>query len=428
MSYTDRPSTSACNTTKDANRRCACITLDRDRLNQALQQQLGPNDQEVLQSPAWQQAFASSTVFVPKGDLMQMQKVVHAIEAAAALPEYQQQVMSWAPATASRAPGPVGAFMGYDFHLTDQGPQLIEINTNAGGAFVNALLGRAQRRCCPELTEEPSWLHDFEASVEAMFEQEWRLQRGSGRPACIAIVDNEPEKQYLYPEFRLVQSLLEARGYTVLVLDPAELSYADSTLYNKSQPVDLVYNRLVDFGFEEPQHAHLRAAWEQGATVITPNPHNHALLADKRNLTVLSDTAQLQQWGLSRDHLSTLETGVPSTRFVSPGEAEELWHARRNLFFKPASGHGSKGVYRGNKITKSVFARILDDDYIAQTFVSPSERLVRVDGEDRHLKVDVRLYTYAGNTLMVAARLYQGQATNFRTPGGGFAPVLGLAG
>jgi hypothetical protein len=36
----------------------------------------------------------------------------------------------------------------------------------------------------------------------------------------------------------------------------------------------------------------------------------------------------------------------------------------------------------------------------------------------------VRLYTYAGEVLLAAARIYQGQATNFRTPGGGFAPIL----
>ena len=46
-------------------------------------------------------------------------------------------------------------------------------------------------------------------------------------------------------------------------------------------------------------------------------------------------------------------------------------------------------------------------------------------GETRsELKVDVRLYTYAGEVLLAAARLYQGQTTNMRTPGGGFAPVL----
>lgn len=47
----------------------------------------------------------------------------------------------------------------------------------------------------------------------------------------------------------------------------------------------------------------------------------------------------------------------------------------------------------------------------------PSERLVLVDGEREILKVDVRLYTYRGNLILAAARLYQGQTTNFRTPG-----------
>ncbi len=39
------------------------------------------------------------------------------------------------------------------------------------------------------------------------------------------------------------------------------------------------------------------------------------------------------------------------------------------------------------------------------------------------MKFDLRAYAYAGQVLWVAARLYQGQTTNFRTPGGGFAPV-----
>ena len=39
------------------------------------------------------------------------------------------------------------------------------------------------------------------------------------------------------------------------------------------------------------------------------------------------------------------------------------------------------------------------------------------------LKMDIRAYVYAGSIQLLAARLYQGQTTNFRTPGGGFAPV-----
>jgi hypothetical protein len=44
-------------------------------------------------------------------------------------------------------------------------------------------------------------------------------------------------------------------------------------------------------------------------------------------------------------------------------------------------------------------------------------------GELLELKADVRNYVYRGAVQLVAARLYQGQTTNFRTPGGGFAVV-----
>ena len=65
--------------------------------------------------------------------------------------------------------------------------------------------------------------------------------------------------------------------------------------------------------------------------------------------------------------------------------------------------------------------------YIAQDFAPPSERHVQIDGDPQPCKMDVRLYTYAGETMLAAARLYRGQTTNFRTPGGGFAPVITLA-
>jgi hypothetical protein len=61
---------------------------------------------------------------------------------------------------------------------------------------------------------------------------------------------------------------------------------------------------------------------------------------------------------------------------------------------------------------------------VAQAFAPPGIRGIAHDGVRSELKVDIRLYTYAGRPLLAAARLYQGQTTNMRTPGGGFAPVL----
>jgi len=51
----------------------------------------------------------------------------------------------------------------------------------------------------------------------------------------------------------------------------------------------------------------------------------------------------------------------------------------------------------------------------------PSESRI---GPETAMKVDVRNYVYDGRVQQLAARLYQGQTTNMRTAGGGFAPVL----
>ena len=57
-------------------------------------------------------------------------------------------------------------------------------------------------------------------------------------------------------------------------------------------------------------------------------------------------------------------------------------------------------------------------------FVPPSERFIRDAASPLALKLDLRNYVYNGAVQLLAARLYQGPTTNFRTPGGGFAPVF----
>jgi hypothetical protein len=121
------------------------------------------------------------------------------------------------------------------------------------------------------------------------------------------------------------------------------------------------------------------------------------------------------------------DTVVPPTEIVSLARAEALWAARKRLFFKPLEGFGSRAAYRGDKLTRRVWEEILQGAYVAQTLAPPSERLVPAAGESACLKLDIRAYAYAGEILLLAARLYAGQTTNFRTPGGGFAPVWVLS-
>jgi hypothetical protein len=410
------------------NQECFCIDVDPVRVWRAVEQSTaGIVPGEVL---ARERAhlFSNAPVFLSQADLIAMGEVAQAVEALGQLKPFQAEALAWAPEIARTDFGPRGAFMGYDFHLTPNGPKLIEVNTNAGGAFLNAILAQAWVACCPEVQAlAPQPPARFEDAVWNMFEAEWRLQRRAGRPRAVAIVDDTPESQYLYPEFLLAQAFFERRGVEAAIVDPKSLRFWRGRLMLGEQPIDLVYNRLVDFGFESLAVGSLREAYLADAVVVTPNPRNHALLADKRNLALLSDPAWLEALGVEQGLRDTLAR-LPRARLVTPDNAAALWAERKSLFFKPAAGHAGKAVYRGDKLTRTVWADILQGDYVAQAFAAPSERRVQVEGDPQVRKMDVRLYTYAGSTILAAARLYQGQTTNFRTPGGGFAPVIILGG
>ncbi|GAB4217508.1 MAG: hypothetical protein Fur007_19720 [Rhodoferax sp.] len=373
--------------------------------------------------------FAHSTVFIGLAVRQQILDTVAAVERVAQLPGYQDQALARADATAHCDWGPLGACMGYDFHLGDAGLQLIEINTNAGGLLLNAALAHAQQPCADTPPTEPVPAPDaLRDRVWAMFAHEWQLQRGAAPWQRVLIVDDDPAAQYLAPEFALFKQLFEQHGQQAAIADPAELIWRDGTLWHQGQPVQMVYNRLTDFDLSEARHADLRAAHLAGAVVLTPHPRAHALMADKRNLIALSQPDLLRAWGAQEAEVQVLQRHVPVTRSVLPDQADALWTQRRQLFFKPVAGYGGKAAYRGDKLTQRVWAEILHHDYVAQALVPPGVRTVEVDGVATALKFDLRAFTYAGQVQLLAARLYAGQTTNFRTEGGGFAPVWVLQG
>ena len=412
-------------TAYDFNRDCRCLSIDRTELDRQLMRaglEHGLSS-EVLARHA--HLFASVPVFVSREALGKMNATIRAIEEVVATPAYREAVLADAPPIARHDPGPLGVFFGYDFHLGHDGPQLIEINTNAGGALLNAFLARSQRHCCDEmegLTTSPHRLGELETAFSAMFSNEWRRAGRSGEPHRIAIVDDAPHEQYLFPELLLFSELFRKRGIKAEIVDARELVFDGRHLTHDGKAIDLVYNRLTDFYFAE--HQALRDAYAAGAAVITPHPHAHALYADKHNLVLLSDLSFLATLDLPAGVLATLSAGIPKTIVVDPADADRLWSTRKSYFFKPMHGFGSKAAYRGDKLTRGVFAEILTKPYVAQRLVPPTERTIAVEGRDVPLKLDIRAYVYAQTSQLFASRLYSGQTTNFRTQGGGFAPVF----
>ncbi len=409
------------------NRACFCISLDQNALARALESELGQPGLSAMVRGRCPYLFSAQPVFVSVAQLQRMAEVMRAIESVVALPAYQEHVLASAPAIARGGhSGPHSAFFGYDFHLHQGHLGLIEINTNAGGAMLNAVLARAQRACCAAMEAmEPTLANvaAFELHIVEMFRNEWRLAGHVQPLASIAIVDEVPEAQYLYPEFLLFQQLFERHGLRAVIADPASLEWRNGALWHGDLIVDLVYNRLTDFYLEQAGSAALCEAYLQQGVVLTPHPRAHALYADKRRLVLFSDAAQLQGLGVPQATQQILLEHVPHTEVVDAFDEQRLWSARRGLFFKPVAGFGSRAAYRGDKLTRRVWQDILAGDYVAQAIVAPGERQIDEHDAEKTLKFDLRAYAYDGTVQWVAARMYQGQTTNFRTPGGGFAPV-----
>lgn len=365
--------------------------------------------------------FSDTRVFVAWEHIERMTAFVAAMERTAALPRWQETVLNAAGETARHPTSASGVFFGYDFHIGADGPKLIEINTNAGGGPLNVKLLKAQRGDYSGLAEAL----EVEKGIVAMFGSEWTATGHRGVPGLIAVVDDGPAEQYLNPDFEICRLLLERHGMPVIICDAVDLRLVGGELQYQGRRVDLVYNRLTDFFLDAPEHAVLREAWLSDAAVITPNPRNYALYADKRHLVLLSDDAWLASIGVGEDERALIRSIVPRTERVIAANADAIHAQRKHLFFKPATGFGSRATYRGHNVTTRVFGEIVAaGNYVAQTLVPPPTRAVMVEGNKIELKFDLRCYAYRGMVLLTTARLWQGQTTNFRTPGGGFTPVV----
>ena len=408
------------------NSNCFCGGLQLDALTQALQSAPGAPEVSTLIAERCPHLFSSLPVYISAAQAQQMASLIAAVESVIALPSYRAHVLKDAPDIARLPQRARSVFFGYDFHLEGDRIGLIEINTNAGGALLNAALARAQDPCGALVQGAVNAAQGgagFEQEIVAMFLEEWRCAGGEGALGCVAIVDTNPEMQYLYPEFLLFKQLFERNGILAVIADPASLQWDGARLTIDGRSVDLVYNRLTDFALEQPASAAIRAAYLAQAAVVTPHPQAHALYADKRNLALLTDPGRLDELGVPPATQAILLNGIPRTELVREDQAERLWAARRGLFFKPAAGFGGRAAYRGDKLTKRAWQDILDGQYVAQAIMVPPERMAGSAKAPEKLKFDIRSYCYDGKVQWTAARVYQGQTTNFRTPGGGFAVV-----
>ena len=358
------------------------------------------------------------TIKLPKNIIEQMQNLITAVEKVITISNEKNN-----NSNNIRNDNLKGIFMGYDFHLQNNNenknimPKLIEINTNAGGAFLNLCLLNAIYK-----NDKNNVADKLANEFVAMFKNEFAIFSNNQKNLqTIAIVDENPSEQFLYPEFEICQKILVKNNIQTIISSPENLSIQNNNLYyNNSIKIDFVYNRLTDFYLRSnAKNNALLTAYQNDFAAISPNPKIYDLYANKNNLINLSNADFLDNLNIDNQSKNILLKHIPKILKVKNNDTEYLWKQRKNLFFKTAEGYGSKAVYRGDKLTKKVFAEIIESDaYLAQEIIPPSEHLLK--NINAVMKADFRCYCYNGKIQLVAARLYQGQTTNFRTENGGF--------
>ena len=364
-----------------------------------------------------EQAISDAVVVLKKSDLRQMVRLVRLLYRLSRTPAYQALIEPLVPDIARFDPGHDAVMMGYDFHVTSDGPRLIEVNTNAGGSLFALLAGRRTAELDPAALPAR-----VKQKILFQFAEEFfGFTRGEkDTPARLVILDESPQEQFLYREMLFLADLLREWCGAADVVDPAALKATAAGVLRNGERIDLVYNRHCDFYLENPPMSGLREAYAAGRICLTPNPYVYGLLADKRRMTLWAMEEFADRLALPVEDGRLLQKLVPASRLLSDLDPEEAWTARRQSVFKPVARFGSRGVLVGEKLSRKRFDQLPPAETLVQELVPPS--LTEVTGYPP-MKTDFRVFAYRGRVLGVTARLYRGQVTNMRTEGGGFARV-----
>jgi len=361
--------------------------------------------------------LSPAVVKLPRPALRRMVALARLLDRLSRNPAYCERVAADLPEVARFDPGHAAVMMCYDFHLAPDGPWLIEVNTNAGGGLPASMAGAPDRQTLAGLLRPQlhSRLLDSFATEMQLFSA-----GAKSRPERLVIVDEDPAGQFLYPEMQAFAELFESWGVPTAIVAPHQLEASAAGVFLAGQRIDLVYNRHCDFYLESEAMAGLRAAYLAGAVCLSPNPRAYGLLADKRRMCLWTDELQVAGLGLTAAEQQLLKETVPASFLLADLDAEQVWQERKRWVFKPVDRFGSRGVLLGEKASRVRFEQQPPATTLVQQRVEPS--LTEVPGFET-MKTDFRLYAYRGRMLGVTARLYRGQVTNLRTPGGGFAAV-----
>ncbi len=377
-----------------------------------------PHAFSFLQTHSYQPIFFPEQVHLPLKNYRQIQQVIASLFQLKCRANYQKSLSLKAEQsfnqnqlkTALKSQNLDSVLMAYDFHLHEGEVKLIEVNTNGSGFLLFNSFCQFQNQPYKKSID----------SLKKSFQSEWdKFRKGqkSSQPKKTVLIDEDPLNQKMALEFFMFKDFFESMGWPFEICDSRSLKTDDKGFLYTSEGhlIDFVYNRSVDFYFE--QHPQIAKAYLKGTCAISPHPREYFLLSDKSRLC---DWFQEKQ---SWEELKTISKHIPYSEALDSKNKGAVWENRKKYFFKVKQSHGGKRAYRGASLTRKKLEEFFLIKALVQEFIPPS---VIEDSQGVKWKTDFRAYAYEDQIQQVTARCYQGQITNFKKEGSGFAIIKAL--
>ncbi len=401
-----------------------------------------PSAYEFLQTCSIKPVFFPEPVVLPLEAYQRISQVAQSLFQLKSKKDYPKSLSAIAPATAFKEQSQSSVLMAYDFHIVEGEPKLIEVNTNGSGFLLVNSLYQFKNRPYKEAKEslrrafQSEWAKFNEDSRSITEERPAREKspalkavpeskkakagqplKTGGKilpPRKVILIDEDPLNQKMALEFFMYKDFFQSLNWPFEICDSRSLKADDKgRLYTaKGERVDFIYNRSVDFYFEN--HPLLAAAYLKGACAVSPNPREYYLLSDKDRLC---------EWAGQRNtapELEPIRRHIPFSEILNFQNKDRAWANRKKYFFKIRQGHGGKAVYKGASLTRKKFDELVHLKSLIQEFIPPSRTL---DSQGNEWKTDFRAYAYEDQIQQFTARCYKGQVTNFREENSGFAVV-----
>ena len=145
-----------------------------------------------------------------------------------------------------------------DFHYSSNTLKIIEANTNSSGYLVTHLLSQSIEEALK-----------YEKSIYQSFLDVF----DSKKPEPLFIIDENPKKEKMYPEFLMFKDFFKRQGLDhVYIVKTSELPLDKNSF---------VYNRDTDFHFDK--NPNLLKAFNDGSIKLSTSPLTYDRLASKKN-------------------------------------------------------------------------------------------------------------------------------------------------